>query len=260
MILTDLHTHPTPWNQRADIYSVFVQMALNRGINILGFSEHGPPCHSHPRYRGLEEAEMADYCRAVAAVKAAYAGKIQIFCGLELDYLPHKIRIYEGLRSKYPFDYFLGSVHLIDDWHLDDPDSLSASRHRLKSPSDLYWLYYEQVIAAAESGVFHSLAHLDYLRRSLPHPPCQPPDFTQDLFAEVAEKISRTGTAVEVNSHGLRLASAQELHPTAALLRQLILAGVKFTLGSDAHEPERVGEGLQKAQNALREQALEVDI
>lgn len=256
MILLDLHVHPTPRERGPGAFRAYAEAAMQRGISILGFAEHGPACHSDPRYRGLEENEMEDYVREVLAAKGEFAGQIQIFCGLELDYIPKKLRYYEKLKERYPFDYFLVSVHLIDDWHVDDPASIKISKHRHKDLPSLYWLYYQQVIAAAKTGLFQGLAHIDYLRRSLPHPPGKPPDFTRDLFAEVAEEIAKCGVAVEVNTRGREIEASSEVHPTMPFLKQLVTAGAKFTLGSDAHDVSRVGDGLKEMRGMLRDEGV----
>jgi len=257
MILMDLHVHPTPWQNGGQGYRTCVESAIQNQVSILGFAEHGPACHPHPKYRGLEPAEIEPYLLEVQKLKEEYRDQIQIFCGLELDYMPAKLDYYLKLKRGYPFDYFLASVHLIDDWHVDDPDSLPKSKHRNADPPTLYWLYYQQVMAAADTGLFHALAHLDYLRRSLPHPPAHPPGFARDLFAEVASEIAASGIAVEINTRGMFIPSSAEFHPTVPFLQQLIRAGVQFTLGSDAHEASRVGDALPWARSLLRDLGVE---
>jgi len=257
MILMDLHVHPTPWENGGQGFHAYVESATRNQVSILGFAEHGPACHPHPKYRGLEPPEIEAYVLEVQKLKDEFSGQIQIFCGLELDYMPAKLEYYQDLKQNHPFDYFLASVHLVDDWHVDDPESLPKSKHRNADPPTLYWLFYQQVMAAADTGLFQALSHIDYIRRSLPHPPGQPPEFAHDLFAEVANEISASGIAVEVNTRGMFIPSSAEFHPTAPLLQQLIRAGARFTLGSDAHEANRVGDALAQAHSLLRNLGVE---
>ncbi len=170
MILVDLHLHPSAWENQTIVFHEFITAALSRQISILGFSEHGPPLRPEPKYIGLQESQLESYVKTITDLKATYCGAIQIFCGLELDYHPDRLALYQSIKSAYPFDYFLGSVHVIEDWHLDDPTSLAQSQFRHWSLPDLYQLYYKQIVAAAQSGIFSGLAHVDYLRRCLPHP------------------------------------------------------------------------------------------
>lgn len=258
MILVDLHVHPTPWTHGLGSYQSFVRSAISRGINILGFTEHGPPIDPHSRYRGLTNGEIETYVGEIQKVKGEFKGYIQIFCGLELDYHPRMLERYRKLAEDYPFDYFLGSVHIIDDWHLDTPDTLKSSVHRHKSIEELYRLYFDQISAGAGSGLFDCLAHLDYVRRSLPHPPGEPPDFSQDIYEDIAQQIAARDVAVEINTRGLSREDIRETYPTRPLLKYLVRAKVRLTMGSDAHEDDRVGEGLKEARRSLREESQTV--
>lgn len=254
MIITDLHTHPTPWKNGQGAFRSFARAAIARGVDILGFSEHGPPCDPDPRYRGLGYGEIEDYVREVEKVKDEFKEYIQIFCGLELDYQPQLLEGYRKLSDEFPFDYFLASVHIIDDWYLDTQESLKRSVHREKSEEELYRLYFGQISEAVRSGQFDCLAHLDYLRRSLPHPPGNPPNFSREIYEETAAEITAMDIAVEINTRGLSLENIGEVYPTRPLLKCLARAGVRFTMGSDAHEENRVGEGLKEARMLLREE------
>ncbi|MCX6639794.1 MAG: histidinol-phosphatase [bacterium] len=256
MILVDLHTHPTPWMNGPGAFRSFAEMAASRGIAILGFSEHGPAESGNPRYRGLDAGELDRYFDAAQQVREEFKGTLQIFCGLELDFLPERLESYWKLSESIPFDYFLASVHQIDDWHVDDANSLKTSKHRHKSQEQLYRLYYDQVAAAAESRLFDGIAHIDYLRRTLPHPVQTPPQFALDLFTELSERISRSHVVVEVNSRGLRVEAMQEIHPSRPFLKALVRAGVRFTTGSDAHKDIRIGEGLREARSILRQEGV----
>lgn len=257
MIVTDLHVHPTPWRHGQGAFHSFAEAAVRRGVDILGFAEHGPPPDPDPRFRGLEESEIAQYVQQVEEIKQELKGQIQVFCGLELDYQPEKLKLHDEIKKNYPLDYFLVSVHIIDDWYVDDPESVASSMHGQKELSELYHLYYQRVLEAGQTGLFEGFAHLDYVRRSLPHPPGNPPDFTRDLFPSVAEEISRMGVAVEINTRGLTRERMREVHPTRSLLKQLVRSGARFIMGSDAHELERIGEGLKEARNILTAEGVD---
>lgn len=254
MIYADLHVHPSPWRFGQSAYRSFARTAIARGVDILGFAEHGPPCDPDPRYCGLDEKEIESYISSVETTKSELGGQIQIFCGLELDYHPPFLDLYRRLKAEYPFDYFLASVHIIDDWHLDTPDSLSASVHRHKTEEDLYRLYYSTVMEAAQTDLFDGFAHLDYIRRSLPHLPGEPPAFSREIFEEAAYQLAAKDVAVEINTRGLSIRAIQEVYPTRPLLKTLARTGVRFMAGSDAHEVDRLGDGFNVVRHILAEE------
>jgi histidinol-phosphatase (PHP family) len=172
---------------------------------------------------------------------------IQIFCGLELEFHPILLEQNRKIRENYPLDYCHGSIHVIDDWHLETPGSFESSKHRHKSIEEAYQLYFDNIKKAVNTGLFDSLAHLDYYRRSLLHPPGAPPETCLEIFDDVAEFIAKKNVPVEINTRGRTVDTLQEFHPTRPLLVRLIRSGTNFCLGSDAHEEGRIGEGLREA-------------
>jgi histidinol-phosphatase (PHP family) len=252
MITTDLHVHPSPWSNGPGAFRSFARAALQNGVDILGFTEHGPSIHPDPRYRGLDEKEIESYVSEISKLRDELRGQIQIFCGLELDYHPDYLQRYERIRRDFTIDFFLGSVHIIDDWHLDTPDTILNSVYRHKTKEELYHLFYDRVAEAASTQLFDGLAHLDYIRRSLPHPPGQPPEYAGEIYDELTSVIAANNLTVEINTRGLSISTMLELYPTEPLLDRLCRAGVSFTLGSDAHIEERVGDELKEAAVLLR--------
>ena len=257
MILTDLHVHTSPWLNGPGAFRSFVRTAIQRDIAILGLIEHGPPADPNSRYRGLHLDEIENHIRSIEEVKEEFREFIQVFYGLELDYHPNSLETYRSLREEYPFDYFFAAVHSLDDWYLDDPESLKTSVHSKKTEEELYRLYYSQIAEAAKSGIFDGLAHIDYLRRSVPHPPSEPPDFSREIFAEISEIIAANKMVVEANTRGRVIPEMREVYPTRPLMKCLARAGVRFSMGSDAHEEARLGEGLKEARGILREENQE---
>jgi len=60
------------------------------------------------------------------------------------------------------------------------------------------------------------------------------------------EAIAAAGAAVEVSTAGLRK-PVGELYPAPAFAEMCVEAGVPFALSSDAHLPEQVGYGYDRA-------------
>lgn len=257
MIITDLHVHPSPWRDGPGSFHSFVRAAIRHDIVVLGFAEHGPTVSSDPRYRGLNEQEIEAYVEDVRNLKDEFKGVIQIFCGLELDYHPDYLDRFSALRRTFPLDYILGSIHVIDDWHLDSRESLLKSVHRDKTEEELYRLYFNRLSEAVRCDIFDGLAHPDYYRRSLPHPPGQPPEFSLDIFEDFAVQAVKRGMTIEVNTRGLTLDTIQEIYPNRSLLKRLLRTGAHFFLGSDAHEEESVGQHLRQTGRMLSREGVE---
>jgi histidinol-phosphatase (PHP family) len=115
-----------------------------------------------------------------------------------------------------------------------------------------------EVLGAARSGLFDTVGHLDvvkkYLSRNLPAARLA---VAPELYAEVLRALVESGTALEVNTSGLRQAPG-ETYPTAAIVALFReLGGTAVTAGSDAHRSETVAFGLEQGYRLLAEAGFE---
>lgn len=100
----NLHTHTT-YADGKDRPEEVILAAIEQGFSSIGFSEHSYSWFSDYPYQMTVE-EMADYKAEVRALKEKYKGKLDIFCGLELEF-------YSDIPTD-GFDYLIGSVHYLD--------------------------------------------------------------------------------------------------------------------------------------------------
>ncbi len=112
--------------------------------------------------------------------------------------------------------------------------------------------YFDYVQAAAGSGLFDCLAHLDIYRKYIQS--LFGPEFgmcAERLLGPALELIARVRVGIEVNSSAFRRGS-DEPYPEERIVRLARKAGVEvFTIGSDAHRPEDLGKGLERAERIL---------
>jgi histidinol-phosphatase (PHP family) len=64
------------------------------------------------------------------------------------------------------------------------------------------------------------------------------------------EAIADSGIAVEVSTAGLRK-PVGEMYPSRELCEMCVEAGAVFSLSSDAHAPEQIGYGYERATEML---------
>ena len=115
--------------------------------------------------------------------------------------------------SRYPFDYVLGSVHHIDGWGFDDPRVMHEWDRR--DVDEVYRRYFQLVGDSAEAGVFTILGHVDLVKK-FGH---RPEDPAFDAVVDMADRIARAGTLVEINTAGLRR-PVGEIYPHLSILRR----------------------------------------
>jgi len=135
-------------------------------------------------------------------------------------------------------------VHWLADRAVDHPDYLAWDA---LDAEDVWSRYLDELTAAAESGLFDVLAHID-LPKVFGH---VPPASALDRWPEVIARIAAAGVAVECSSAGLRK-PVGALYPDPDLLALCADAGIPVTLSSDAHRPADIASGYATAVAALR--------
>lgn len=255
-MLTDYHVHLRPDEKDATPERYFTEenvaayraAAERAGVEELGIAEHihrfsaALDVWRHPFWVEQATDDIDAYCEFLAA-----AGLRR---GIEADFVAGAEDRIANLLEARPFDYVVGSVHFIGSGAVDQ-DRWDVWELERGDPDRVWQRYFEQLAAAAESGLFDLLAHPDLVKvwgPARPGPERDPRFYYEPAVAAIAD----TGIAVEVSTAGLRKPVA-ELYPSLALGRMLAEAGVPFALSSDAHVPEQVGYEYDRAVEFLGE-------
>lgn len=249
----DAHLH-TDRSADSDVpVDYYAAEALRRRIPELAITDHidfepGWPNHA-PDVRERERI-VRD-----AAARWADAG-VAIGFGVEVTYQSSREADIRDHLARQPYDFAIGSVHV-------GPDSpYHATRVRAwtegRTLPDIVAPYFAEVTAAARSGLFDAIGHLDFVKRYLlPYVTPAQLAAAPELYVPVLGALVETGTALEVNTSGLRQAP-RETYPSpaiVALFREL--GGSRVTAGSDAHRREAFAFGLEEGYLALAEAGFE---
>ena len=254
-MIVDYHLHLRgPANGRegpveltVDAVERFVEHAHARGVDEIGFTEHmyyfrqTEALLGHPYHRSRVAHDLDDYCGAIVAAKAR---GLPVKLGLELEWLPGRDRELAEILAPYPWDYLLGSVHLIDGEAVDMEQGLWDAM----SVEDIWRRYFEALGDLAGSGLADVLAHPDLVKIFGRRPAAAAVD---QCHERAAAAIARAEVAVEVSTAGLRK-PVGELYPDAAFLARCRERGVGATLASDAHVAQDVGRDFDAGLDHLR--------
>ena len=182
------------------LLELYAAQAAQLGIREIVITDHVDFMPGTPGYRYFDY----DVRRKVIHDTAErWAGKVVIRHGVELTYeIRYEEEIGEYLR-KHSFDYSIGSVHAV-------PDSPYARANIAtfvsgKTVAQAVAPYFTEVEAAARSGLFDTIGHLDQCKRWL-QPWFSPADFATipESYEPLLIALVESGTALEVNSSGLR--------------------------------------------------------
>jgi histidinol-phosphatase (PHP family) len=230
---THLHTDLSP-DSDVPIDS-FARQAVERGIAELAITDHVDFRPGAPAY-GFATFELREHVVRDAAERWAPHG-LAIRFGTELTYeRAYEADVREHLR-RHAYDFVIGSVHI----GADSPYAAGrvASWVGGRSLAEIVEPYYTEVEAAARSGLFDTLGHIDFVKRYLaPHVTAADLAAAPELLEPILRALVDSGTALEINTSGLRQASGEPYPSPATVARFRELGGERITIGSDAHRAE----------------------
>ena len=221
----------------------YVCAAINAGLDEMGFADHAP---LPPELRdgiSMCPEQIEEYIQTVEALTHKYQKEITIKLGFEVDF-----PLFDDFEKKYftdpRIDYLIGSCHFIGGWAFDHPDFIDEfSRHDINA---LYVHYLSILEQISSSRLFQTIGHFDVIKK-FGHRPSR--DLSFEL-AHTAKVIAENGTAVEINTSGLRK-PVREMYPSRIILDFLFKHNVPITLGSDSHRAEDVAADFEQARELL---------
>ena len=241
----DYHMH-TPLCQHASGEPTeYAAQAVRLGLTEIGFSDHSPMRQDGFDNWRMRLDQLDEYVAKVRRAQVEHPS-LTIKLALEVDYLPGHEEWIRDLAARHPWDYFIGSVHYVSDsWDVDNPNKLANWKGR--DPFEVWSVYFERLTMAAASGLFEIIGHADLPKKFgfYPRQDCTP------LFEKFLQAAHRAGTAIELNTAGLRK-DCREIYPSPKLLEVAHRLQVPITFGSDAHAPTEVGLDLGKAVELAR--------
>jgi histidinol-phosphatase (PHP family) len=245
-VLADYHMHTPRCGHAVGAPREYVQQSIRAGLREICFTDHQPLLRGRDPGLTMAVEELPDYIAEVMALRDEFRGRIVIKLGLEADYFPDLVGETGALLGSQDWDLVLGSVHFQDGWGFDDPRKLAEWEGR--DVDAVYRRYFEDLRAAAHTGLFDVMAHPDLVKK-FGHRAAY---VLQGEYAKTAEAFAVAKVAVEVNTAGLRK-PVTEIYPHAELLRACARFGVPATVGADAHDPGEVGQDFEKARTLLKQ-------
>lgn len=246
----DYHTHHVRCGHASGELEEYVQKGIEIGLKQLGLSDHMPLLHVDPAtyFPGMAMPmdELSGYVEECLYLKEKYKHHIDIKVGLEGDYIEGYEAEIERIVQDYPWDYVIGSIHFLGEWDIADFRQLDGWNGR--DIDEVYHQYYDAVQKAARTGFYDYIGHIDVIKRFGKIPAA---DISQ-LERETLDIIKKQGMAIELNASGLRM-PVKEMFPSRRMLEYCFQHNIPLTVGSDAHQPEWLGQYLDEATALLKE-------
>ena len=278
----NLHTHSIYSDGKSQPREI-VEEAVRQGLTTLGFSEHSPlPFDNN---FSVKEADMPHYVAEIAQLKEEFKGKIDIYCGLEADYLTGVSEPFAMTKKKYHLDYLIGGVHLVVNpaFRQAQRPSLTEVPELVKGPTistDEIWFidgpkwevyddglqklfdgdirsavcrFFEQSNEMIENEPFDIIAHFDKIKmhnRDRYFHEDEP--WYRKLALETLDLIREKGLVMEINTRGIYKKRYNGFYPSPWLMEEACKMGVPAIISADAHHFSEISLEFVAAEEALK--------
>jgi histidinol-phosphatase (PHP family) len=239
MIISDYHVHSDFSSDSKAPMEQMIERAIKLGLKRLCFTDHMD--YDYPQVSDYNfEFDPEAYTKKLLKLKEQYRNSLEILTGVELGLQPHLTERLSSLVKNYPFDFIIGSSHIVN--HMDPYyPKYWESRTRKEGIQD----YFESVIKNCNTFQgFHIYGHLDYIIRYVPGQTEVKADYSYSDYADVLDEVLKTiishGKGIELNTAGLKYGLSFAHPKKEVLLRYRELGGELITIGSDAHKPEHL--------------------
>ncbi len=235
----------------------YVKAAVRAGFTAYGVSSHAPL--PFPAKWTMSMEQLPAYLHELDRLKEKYAGQIELFGGLEIDYLDERHNAASPLFRELPLDYRIGSVHLVytDEGEIVDTDTggenfrMLADRCFHGDVREMARRYYEACEQMLECGGFDFVGHADKIAWNMEY--CRPGITDEWWYRNLRDgffdSVARKGVMLEINTKAyLSKGCFFPGEPHFAAIRRL---NIPVVVNSDAHFPDLIDAGRQEALEAL---------
>ncbi len=241
-LLFETHSHTPLCRHAVGEPEDYAAVAEQRGLRGIIITCHNPMPNGFSSRVRMKVDEFDEYVNMVTRASEAWAGRIDVRLGLEADYFVGYEGWLERQLGSADFHFVLGSVHP----HISE----FKQQYWSDDLAEVQRTYFRLLADAAETGLFDSLAHPDLIKNATANV-WQPEAIMDDICLSL-DRIAATGVAMELNTSGVNKV-IPEMNPFPAMLTEMSCRGIPVTLGADAHEPGRVGDGFDVALELLAE-------
>jgi histidinol-phosphatase (PHP family) len=257
MIRSSYHTHSNFSDGKAPPEEYIIK-AIERGFSSLGFSEHGPT--KYEKHWEIKKDRVEEYRSEILRLKNKYIGKIEIYCGMELDYFPG---IEDDAFSKYGLDYVIGSIH-----YFPGPDGeiygVDCKFEEFKKTiydffkgdvKSMVKEFYSRLGSMVRQFKPEMIGHFDLIKINNPDESIfsEKESWYKDAVMEVLETMSEHGTMFDLNTGGITRGYLKEPYPSAWILREGAKKKIPVVLNSDAHIPENIDGNFEPVTKILKQ-------
>lgn len=257
---TNLHSHTLYCDGKNSTEEIIIA-AIKNNLSSIGISTHGPlPFGSD---WNIKENQVEKYIKEVNELKIKYKNKIDVFLGMEIDYLPEIGFTDYCISLINKLDYYIGSVHFvgtfkngvkwtvdynIDEFNLGIVDSFNGD---VKLAIESYYKYIGDMAIKYNPPV---IGHIDLIKKNNKNNAIfvENEDWYLESVTKCLDKIKTTSSKIEVNTGGMARGYTNEQYPSNLILKLIKEKDIPITISSDAHSVDRIDYKYQEMYELLK--------
>ena len=224
--------------------------AIDKGFHAFGFSSHGP-MYVETGWN-IRVSQLEKYTAEIKELKRIHHHNLDIYIGLEMDYIPGIIGPKAPIIEDLDLDYTIGSIHFVDSLPAGAPWMIDSSHaHFMLGLNQVFGgdiqaavrRYYELTQMMVKEECPDVIGHMDKIKIQ----GVKGQLFTEqelwyrEAVIQTLEVIRDSGAIVEVNTRGMYKQKTLETYPSHWVLVLMKEMNIPIMLNSDSHHPSEIG-------------------
>lgn len=241
----DFHTHTTYCDGKSTPRQM-VESAHRMGLTDFGISGHADYSMWEPGF-GMSDEILAAYKKELERLREEYAGRMNLYIGIELD----------TLGPVQQAEYAIGSTHsILKNGNLVMVDD---TEKRLEEGVEKFWNgdwyamaqdYFELEATVYDKLHCDWIGHFDLITKF--NEGYKHFDETKDAYLEPAlaamKKLNSQGLPFEINTGAISRGYRTAPYPNPILLRELKAMGGRIMINSDSHSADTIAYAFDQAE------------
>lgn len=238
----------------------YIHEAISQKIKVYGFSSHAPL--TFPTDWAMKYDKVSQYLEEADYLKQKFSDLLQIYVGMEVDYLPGVTGPGSSFIQSLKLDYTIGSIHFVDRFEDGTPWEIDGKTSQFKLGLEEIFggnikkaikRYYELTRAMVESQRPNIVGHLDKIKihnrkKSFFD---ENESWYQKEIIKTLKSIAQSGSILEVNTRGIYKKKSSEPYPSYWILEKAHELEIPITISSDAHHPSEITQYFQEITEKL---------
>jgi histidinol-phosphatase (PHP family) len=226
----------------------YVKAAIDKNFKAFGFSGHSPLPFENEW--SLTPESFQKYIFETKSLKQKYQEQIDLYIGLEIDYIPGHSDNFTSFIKSVPLDYSIGSVHLVKSkengkiWAIDGPienyingvDEVFQGDYK-----EAVTAFYKQSMEMIRTQKPDIIGHIDKVKmhnKQRWFSTAEP--WYQELLFDTLKLAAEHKCIVELNTRGVYTGKTDEYFPSREVLHHCLELGIDMMVNSDAHHPTQL--------------------